>query len=876
MYEALKAFSHGEVERVDTILDAVMQEKATRMNIDDILSVCCMRASTLAMQGKNQRVVEVMELAAGAPQHAALTCYLEGLAALANINLQTARLKFEEAKRRDEHFTLAHLGLAAVYYQLGDYKTSFSEYREVLSVLGSTATPPIVRVGMGLCAYHLGRPAEARAFLEHALQINPNDALALFALLVVYLDRRLTSKVVETVARLSKMLPHNTMVLLKVSDLMYFKAISQRRIKSSIPAIKSTLDEVRRFGSIDECALADFQEGRLLLASGDLSGAQPLLESALRTFPKLLAARVHYARLLVLSHRENEAAQLLEKINQDQPNQKEVLQLLAVHATRLGQHERAFKYCSLLTTSVAEGDLRSWSLASWCARLDTDESKCLLTHLIHAHKKLGLNPPWQLQANIAVLSGDTDAMQAIVDHELGGDFLHREGFAVQHVPLVFNLALLLEAKDRARARELYIFLVKQQSGFRLPYLRLHKLCKEAGLHEQAVAWLVLLQQVIPQEPMAQAALGQIFFEQKLCSAALNILTNPKTKAIPVALTLGATYLRYCQQYGRDSREYLRYAKYRYKEVLRVDKGNILAAHGLACCVGLELNCTCCQSLLDHVGEVTPNCAYVRDNHLVHMANVKVLSERYKQAIDYLEANKFRTPQQDSSYTFCLASEGRYDDAIEVLSKVLDSENPQHILFYNMSLLCCSAFLRQVAKSHILKADEGRKMRGILEKGLMAAHKFLQLEAKSKFQVENRAFIKSVSVYCIEVYDTRFKRLLAVGQDNSSTLEKMSELWRDTFSGFQTEIQRQEEDDTLLEAKKKAERETYEREILENFRKSHSFYMGATMDDLDAPDLVTDEMEPKPNDPLHIDGISGIFDGVMPMDDLQPTDHHDFA
>lgn len=814
MANALEAFSQGDVLRAESILDAATQEEQAVGGVNDILSACCMRASLAAMEGK-ATIDDIMAPATGTVPHPSMTCYLEGLAALARSNLPSARMKFEEALRKDQFCVFAHLGLAAVFFQRKQYKDSFSQYREVLTCLGSEVVPPIVRVGMGLNAYHLGRLDYARSVLERALEVNADDELALCGLLVVYLDCRLMPKVTETVSRLRKILPHNALVLLKVCDLLYFKAIVQERVKSALRPIQHILNEVRSLGSVEECAVADFQEGRLLLVCGDLLTAKPVLESALRTLPTLLAARIHYARLLLLLHKEEEGLPLLITINKDHPNQKEVLQLLATQAMRMGQHEAALQYCRRLTESVAQGDLRSWSLASWCTRFDTQENTRILTHVINAQKKLGQTPSWHLLANLAVLSNDTAALQALVDTHLGGNFLTKP-LEVQFVPLVFNLALLLEKKNGAQSRQLYIYLVKRQSGFSLPYLRLHTMALADGQTQQAVAWLTLLQQVVPNEPMTDACLAQIFFQRKHYSTAVSTLKGSKSKSIPVAMALGAAYLWCCQQYDKDSRRFLSAAKDRFLYVLRADHGNILAAHGLACCLGLEGDSDHCQSLLDRVGEVTPNCGYVCQNHNAHMSNVKMLSERYKQAIDYLQKIENRTPQQNSSLAFCLSNENRYDEAIEVMSKASAAAPDHSMLTYNMALLCCSAFLRHVSQKTSLSKEDGRKMRGVLERGLQTAAEFLRSETKSQLRHESRNFIKSVCSYCVHVYDTLFNRLLVTGVEMDVEQQREAQRWRETFAAYRADLQKVEEQRVLEETRARVERNEAGREILEEF------------------------------------------------------------
>lgn len=423
LHKALEAFTHGEVQHAHDVLESALaeeQESRARGDVNRLLDLACMRAAMAAMEGSTA-IANLMSVASAAPLHAVLTCYLEGLSAMAKSNMRTARLKFNECRRRDAHFVLASLGLAAVHMEAKEYVESFAQYREVLRVLGTRDCPPVVRVGMGLCYYYLHRLDGAERCLERAHQLFPDDPLALLALLVCYLDRRRYARVGETVAQLHRLLPHNALILLKVGDLMYFRMVEQHRhIKATAPSLRALLQQVRRLGTVEESAMANFQEGRLLLLTHSLTEAQHYLESALRVLPTLLAARIHYARLLLHLGRIDDGLQLLSTLNESHPGQKEVLQLLAVHASRHGQHALALRYCRRLTDGVAQGDVRSWILQAWCARVDAVQSRQLLARVMSIYRELGESPGWQLRANMAVLHRDVPALQRLVDEEIGG------------------------------------------------------------------------------------------------------------------------------------------------------------------------------------------------------------------------------------------------------------------------------------------------------------------------------------------------------------------------------------------------------------------------------------------------------------------------
>ncbi|EPY25684.1 RNA polymerase-associated protein CTR9, partial [Strigomonas culicis] len=544
--EALEAFSHGKVSDSEAKLDLALKKARAARDVNAIFDASCVRASIDAMSGKDVSHI-FADVRTEQPNYSvALANYFEGLSLLSRGSFHSARIKFAVAKNKDRFFVIANLGLAAVSFQNQEYKECFAYYREVLGELGSDIAPPIVRVGMGLCAYLLNKVEYAVKVLERALEVHPNDELALLALFVVYVDERNMGKVSEIVERLSGLVAYNPLVWLKAGDLMYFKALESGNVKRYIQPLRKLLSDVRDAGDAEECALANFQEGRLLLAAGAYEDAKVLLKAALDCYPQMLAAEIHFARLLMLTGEHSLAVSHLQKINERYPNQKEVLQLLAARCSYDGNHESATQLAHLLISSVAQGDLQSLTLASWCFRLNSAECRRCTSNVINVLRSERKAAPWQLLANMASLNHDADGLQAILDRELDGDFLTKPLKDIAFVPLIFNLALELEKKDRLMARQLYLYLVKEQSCFAAPYIRLHLMAKEDGWQQQAVTWMTLLAKVVPEDTMALVYLAETYLDQGKFQAATKILRSAKAKSVSVALALGSTVLRCCQ------------------------------------------------------------------------------------------------------------------------------------------------------------------------------------------------------------------------------------------------------------------------------------------------------------------------------------------
>ncbi|KPI87708.1 hypothetical protein ABL78_3181 [Leptomonas seymouri] len=827
--KALEEFGSGHVEVAQSLLEEAAK---AQKKVDDLLTIHCLRATLAAMKGSTDVTGIVAQLPPGDPVRVPVQNYLEGIAAMARGELATAERKLETAADRCEGFTAAMVGLAAVYYMTGRYEKSYRQYCDTLKLLGTEKTPPVVRVGMGLCALRLERPVDARRILERATKVHPDDELAWLGLLVVYLELRMLHQVHTTVLKLKHLMPQNTTVLLKVCDLMYFRSLEDGRLKSSTGRLRSLLSYIRQAASSGEAALVDFHEGRLLLACGEVSAAQPLLESAVRANPNLLAARIHYARLLLFTKHERDAEALLLEVNKTWPNEKEVLQMLAILATRAGRHNEALQYSKTLAMSVAQGDVYSWALASVCSRLDTEHCKLLSAHLQAIQRELRLPQSWRLSANLAVLSGDMEALQGIADAELGAGFLTgNTAVDVAYVPLLYNLGLLLEKSDTARARQMYVYLVKHHSTFAAPYYRLHYLAKAAGHLHQAVAWMQWLLKVHPQEATAQTCMAQLYMEKSHVREALAIFekVHASKSQLPVALAVGATSLRACQQSSSQWPKLLGSARSFYRAALAKDPRNILAAHGYACCDGIEGRSDAAESMLNSVSEVTSLSSVPTMNVDAHRANVKMMSQGYKQAADYFTRMPARTSEQEAMYSYCMAVEGCYEEALGLMASAFNkAPGEEPMLVYNTALLHFMAFVDGLRGTRALSGAKGEDLLKHLEVGLEKAHQFESTKGNHEVMSKAKRYLRSISGYC-ERHRSTVSALVEAGQERAMELAQAVDGWKRVFVDHLAEQQRQEKEVEMLKHQKAEELRTAESGVYARFIESRIRNPAALMD-----------------------------------------------
>lgn len=862
--KALEEFRSGNVSTAQSILEEAAKSKHS---VNELLNIHCLRATLAAMQGSKEVTAIVAQLPPGEPARAPVQSYLEGVAAMARGELTAAQGRLEAAVERCEGFGAAMVCLAAVYYMSAQYEKSYAQYCDALKMFGSDKTPPVVRVGMGLCAFQLQRLTEARRILERAVEVHPDDELAWLSLLCVYISLRMLPQMHTAVVRLKRLMPQNTTVLLKVCDLAYFRAVEDGRVTSSLSRLRSLLQYVRQAATPEEAALVDFHEGRLLLACGDLAAAQPLLESAVRAKPNLLAARIHYARLLMHSRRPAEAESLLTEANRRWPNAKEVLQMLAILASQAGRHSEALRYSHTLTMAVAQGDVHSWALAAVCSRLDSDRCRRLCAHVQAVQRELQLPASWKLSANLAILAEDVEALQGIVDAELGAAFLvSNAAVDTAYVPLLYNLALLRERREPARAQQLYVYLVKHHCTFAAPYYRLHALAKEAGHLQQAVAWLQWLLKVRPQEAMSQTCMAQLYMERANVKEALAIFERVKAvkSQLPIALAVGATSLQACQQSSSQWAKLLASARAYYSMALVKDPRNILAAHGYACCDGLERKSDAAESMLNSVSEVTPLSAVPTRSVDAHRANVKMQSHGYKQAADYFARMSTRTSEQDVMYSYCRATEGRYTEALELMrTAAVKAPGEDPMLVYNTALLHFMAFVDGLRDTRAVTAAQGEALLAHLEAGQQGAAHMDAMKAAHEVMSKAKRHLRSISGFC-ERHRATVHTLVEAGRQRALELSQSREEWRRVFASLKAEQQRQREEEELAEHQKAEQRKLAEAEVFERFRQSrikqpavllNGELVAAAMAD------VVDEPMPLEEEPSALAGVEE--EGAMP-------------
>jgi tetratricopeptide (TPR) repeat protein len=784
MEEAHELFSQADLRSAKDLLASTLYEGSQH---EDVFDVCCMRAALAVMEG--EAPAESLRNIPESSRKSATRNYFDGVSYLARGSLRSARLKFEELLRTDMTFGLAHLGLAAISFSQKLYQESFGCFRRTMEFLGPAA-PPLSRVGLAMCAYHLKDGALARRCVDRALEVNANDALAKLVQVVLLVEERQIRKLVETVGDLRRIAPGNTVVVQRVADLAYFKAVSQNAVKERAPSLRTLALSVLPNANDHQAAYAHFQAGRISSAAGDLQDAKTLLTQAVKAVPDLVAASIHLAKVQIQLGERADALSTLKSLDAKYASERETLEMLLVLESEEGHHEIAMDYARRLA-SLAPSEASTWRLSAWAHRLDAAGALKLLQHCRASVTKSGAPVPWQLRADIAAVDPDTSIsdLEALVKERVDASDADHPSVAA----LMFNVALKYERTDVDRAIRWYTDIVRQFPALAEPYFRLYHLCTEKKWHGQAMKWMALLQQARPTETLHTVYTANTLDKLGRQSTAVSLLTNAasKTKSIHLAIALGSMYLWSAQQSSRKALRYLNFAKNRFEYALGKDPANLLGAHGLASCTGALSLANEAQLALERIRELQPNDAYVVENMQSHIANVLVTCDSFRAARASLEPLRNKSPGQYSALAFCYVGTNEFHKAIKVLEAGLEAHPNYPSLVYNAALVYCAGVMHELLPQNctFLTEDAAEVLRGWMSNGLRLAHSFNQTKPPSWFEAGAAAqqFVCHVARYTYHLKE-RMYSLQKAGTGEKIRSARDADGWKRKFQERNEELE----------------------------------------------------------------------------------------
>jgi RNA polymerase-associated protein CTR9 len=230
---------------------------------------------------------------------------------------------------------------------------------------------------------------------------------------------------------------------------------------------------------------------------------------------------------------------------------------------------------------------------------------------------------------------------------------------------------------------------------------------------------------------------------------------------------------------------LQYALEKFRYVLEKDPGNLLAAHGAACCLGVAGDSMNAQRCLMLVQEQIPNAKYVVEGLPIHLANLKLRGEAFKQSIDIYKniPDDERDYSIYSSLAICLACDGCYEEASQTVEAAL-VKYPEHpVLTYNAAVIHCAHAMRLLHSAHSLTEAEGGFILEVIRNGVIRAQSFITtpVSPKSMQNVDAaRRFIAWIARFTSDLRED-VNRLVIIGRAEQWRMEKLREQWREKYA-----------------------------------------------------------------------------------------------
>jgi tetratricopeptide (TPR) repeat protein len=172
-----------------------------------------------------------------------------------------------------------------------------------------------------------GKPAEATAAYEKALEANPKDLRALLAMSRAYSLAGEHEKAIDTLARAQAIVPNDAgITAFLVQTYLQAKRYTEAAMLSAEAAKKHKSD--LRFTRL---------HARALFETGDRSRAISLMESAMRSAPDDTASHLALADLYVDAGRETDAVKMLDVAVEKFPKDADVLNFLGYLLAERGE-----------------------------------------------------------------------------------------------------------------------------------------------------------------------------------------------------------------------------------------------------------------------------------------------------------------------------------------------------------------------------------------------------------------------------------------------------------------------------------------------------------------------------------------------------------
>jgi tetratricopeptide (TPR) repeat protein len=257
---------------------------------------------------------------------------------------EKAFAELNKAIELDPNRVESYLSLARFYIVTREYQKAEELYKRAISV---NANSPVAHTEYGKFLTQQNRPAEAEAELLKAVEVGPTDRNSRFVLASYYLVNRQLDKAEASYKALAGLDPD--------------KPESQSVLADFYSAVNRTDDAVRIYQEI-LAKSPDYRQGRyrlgeILLARGDLQGANAQVDEALKLEKNDRQALLLRARLLARRGKSEDLRSAVEDLNnvlKQEPNSRTGLYFMAQINFTLGQLDKARVFAADLERNYPE------------------------------------------------------------------------------------------------------------------------------------------------------------------------------------------------------------------------------------------------------------------------------------------------------------------------------------------------------------------------------------------------------------------------------------------------------------------------------------------------------------------------------------------
>ncbi|XP_022648931.1 RNA polymerase-associated protein CTR9 homolog [Varroa destructor] len=742
-------------------------------------------------------------------------CLLEG------DKMEQADAQFNFVLNQSNNNIPSLLGKACIAFNKKDYRGALAFYKKALRT--NPNCPADVRLGMGLCFFKLGKLEKARLAFERAVQLDSNCVGALVGLAILDLNTKTLEGIKNGVEVLSKAYAidtFNPMVLNHLANHFFFKKDFEKAETLAFHAFNNTENEAIRAESCYHLARSFHMQENYDQAFKYYYQATNFAS------PSFVLPQFGLGQMYIARGDNDSAMACFEKVLKAQPNNYETMKILGslyAHSGNQNKRDQARTYLKKVTEQFPD-DIEAWiEMAQILAQNDTHAALQAYETVKKILQEDQAEVPPEILNNMASLHyrlGKYEESQKLYEKALERCQIESEHdenyYKFMSVTTNYNLGRVFEALNQLdKATRLYKLILKEYPNYIDCYMRLGCIARDLGQIHDASVWFKDALQVDNHNPDCWSLIGNLHLRQREVGAGQKkfekILNNEVSKTDSYALVaLGNVWLwtLHEQKMERDKeKRHQERALAMYKQALKIDPRNMLAANGIGAVLAHAGHVTEAREVFAQVREATADFPDV----WLNIAHIYVELRQYVSAVQMYEncLNKFFKYDNVEILVYLARAfyrAGKLHECKNILLKARRAAPNDLQILYNVALVL------QCLGMQVLKDDKSNLktvLQAVSELGI--AHKFFTSLGQTQGGKYNATQAQAEARQCSD--------LLSQAQYHVARARKLDEEERDF-----REKQERERQELLakLEEKNKEEMEKRQKEREEMVAKRQQF------------------------------------------------------